>query len=97
MIVAALAALSLFHSSLPQGQFETRANFFVSGTPVPLSVVVGDFSGDGVIDLAVVNSLSSSGSVTFSPTQKGAKQGTITIIDSASTKPQVIEVLGTGT
>ena len=34
---------------------------------------------------------------TFSPTQKGAKQGTITIIDSASTKPQVIEVLGTGT
>ena len=36
-------------------------------------------------------------SVTFSPTQKGAKQGTITIIDSASTKPQVIEVLGTGT
>jgi hypothetical protein len=36
-------------------------------------------------------------SVTFSPTQKGTKQGTVTIIDSASTKPQVIEVLGTGT
>jgi len=36
-------------------------------------------------------------SATFSPTQKGAKRGTITIIDSASTKPQVIEVLGTGT
>jgi len=36
-------------------------------------------------------------SVTFSPTQKGAKQGTITIIDSASTKPQVIELLGSGT
>jgi len=36
-------------------------------------------------------------SVTFSPTQKGAKQGTITIIDSASTQPQVIELLGTGT
>jgi hypothetical protein len=36
-------------------------------------------------------------SATFSPTQKGAKQGTITIIDSASSKPQVIEVLGTGT
>jgi hypothetical protein len=36
-------------------------------------------------------------SVTFSPIQKGAKQGTITIIDSASAKPQVIEVLGTGT
>jgi hypothetical protein len=36
-------------------------------------------------------------SATFSPTRKGAVQGTITIIDSASTKPQVIEVLGTGT
>ncbi len=36
-------------------------------------------------------------SATFSPTQKGAEQGTITIIDSASTKPQVIELLGTGT
>jgi hypothetical protein len=36
-------------------------------------------------------------SATFSPTQKGARQGTISVIDSASTKPQVIELLGTGT
>jgi hypothetical protein len=36
-------------------------------------------------------------SATFSPTKQGAAQGTITIIDSASTKPQVIELLGTGT
>jgi hypothetical protein len=36
-------------------------------------------------------------SVTFSPTQKGAKQGTISIIDSASSKQQVIELMGTGT
>jgi hypothetical protein len=36
-------------------------------------------------------------SATFSPTKKGSQQGTITIIDSASTKPQVIELLGTGT
>jgi hypothetical protein len=36
-------------------------------------------------------------SATFSPTQKGARQGTISIIDSASTRPQVIELLGTGT
>ena len=36
-------------------------------------------------------------SVTFSPTKKGWAQGTITVIDSASTKPQVIELLGTGT
>ena len=36
-------------------------------------------------------------SATFSPTKKGAAQGTVTIIDSASTKPMVIELLGTGT
>jgi FG-GAP-like repeat/Abnormal spindle-like microcephaly-assoc'd, ASPM-SPD-2-Hydin len=36
-------------------------------------------------------------SATFSPTKQGARQGTITIIDNASTKPQVIELLGTGT
>lgn len=35
-------------------------------------------------------------SVTFSPTKQGAAQGTITITDSASTKPQVIELFGTG-
>jgi len=36
-------------------------------------------------------------SATFSPAKKGSVQGTISIIDSASTKPQVIELLGTGT
>jgi hypothetical protein len=36
-------------------------------------------------------------SATFSPTKQGAKQGTITIVDNASSKPQVIELLGTGT
>jgi hypothetical protein len=36
-------------------------------------------------------------SVTFSPASKGAKSGTVTINDSASSKPQVIELSGTGT
>jgi hypothetical protein len=36
-------------------------------------------------------------SVTFSPTSQGAKSGTVTIDDSASSKPQVIELSGTGT
>jgi hypothetical protein len=34
-------------------------------------------------------------SATFSPTTKGTTTGTISIIDSASTKPQVIELAGT--
>jgi hypothetical protein len=36
-------------------------------------------------------------SVTFSPKTKGAKSGTVTIHDSASSKPQVINLSGTGT
>lgn len=36
-------------------------------------------------------------SVTFSPKTVGKKNGTVTIIDSASTKPQVIAMQGTGT
>jgi len=34
---------------------------------------------------------------TFSPMKDGAVQGTIAIIDNASSKPQAIELLGTGT
>ena len=36
-------------------------------------------------------------SVTFSPTSQGPKSGTISIRDSASSKPQVIELSGAGT
>jgi hypothetical protein len=36
-------------------------------------------------------------SVTFSPKTQGAKSGTVTINDSASSRPQVIELSGTGT
>jgi len=36
-------------------------------------------------------------SVTFSPKTQGAKSGTVSIKDSASSKPQVIELSGTGT
>jgi hypothetical protein len=36
-------------------------------------------------------------SVTFSPTSEGTKSGTVTIDDSASSKPMVIELSGTGT
>jgi hypothetical protein len=45
----------------------------------------------------VVAGANCTASATFSPTKKAAAQGTISIIDSASSKPQVIELLGTGT
>jgi hypothetical protein len=36
-------------------------------------------------------------SVTFSPLTKGTKSGTVMIEDTASSKPQVIELSGVGT
>ena len=36
-------------------------------------------------------------SATFMPQNAGAKSGAVSIADSASSKPQVIELLGTGT
>jgi len=35
--------------------------------------------------------------VTFSPRTKGKLNGTVTLIDNASSKPQVIAMQGTGT
>lgn len=36
-------------------------------------------------------------STSFAPTSQGSQAGTVTIVDSASSKPQVIELLGAGT
>ncbi len=46
-------AMASGHTALAQ-LFETRASFFV-GSGNPSSLVVGDFNGDGILDLAEVN------------------------------------------
>jgi hypothetical protein len=51
--VALLAPLTVSLAS-SQAQFETRAAFAV-GEVIPYSLVVGDFNGDGIVDVAVVN------------------------------------------
>ena len=56
-----------------------------------------EFAVTSTCGLSVAAGANCTLSATFSPTKKGSQQGTITIIDSASSKPQVIEVLGTGT
>src|SRR5579862_7777919 len=38
-------------------QFETRSSFLIPGTTDPYSLLVGDFNGDGIPDLAVLNSV----------------------------------------
>lgn len=52
--VALLAPLTVSLASSAQAQFETRAAFAV-GEVIPYSLVVGDFNGDGIVDVAVVN------------------------------------------
>jgi hypothetical protein len=57
----------------------------------------GQFGMTSTCGASVTAGANCSISVTFSPKTKGAKSGTITINDSASSKPQVIELSGTGT
>jgi hypothetical protein len=58
--------------------------------------VAGQFAMTSTCSKAITPNKSCTISVTFSPKSQGAKSGTITINDSASSKPQVIELSGTG-
>jgi hypothetical protein len=57
----------------------------------------GQFSVTSTCSKAIVPNKSCTINVTFAPKSQGVQSGTITIIDSASSKPQVIELSGTGT
>lgn len=68
-------------------------------TPLTISAtkVAGQFAMSSTCGKAVDAGKSCTISVTFSPKSRGAKSGTVSINDSASSKPQVIELSGTGT
>jgi hypothetical protein len=57
----------------------------------------GDFSMASTCGSSVAAGAHCSISVTFSPQTTGPKIGNLTIVDSASTKPQIIELKGAGT
>jgi len=57
----------------------------------------GQFSMSSTCRATLAAGSSCTISVTFSPKSQGAQSGTITIDDSASSKPMVIELSGTGT
>jgi hypothetical protein len=58
---------------------------------------VGQFALTSTCGTSVAPGANCTISVAFSPKTKGAKSGTVTINDSASSKPMVIELSGTGT
>jgi predicted extracellular nuclease len=57
----------------------------------------GQFGVTSTCGTSVPAAASCTISATFSPKSQGAKSGTVTINDSASSKPQVIELSGIGT
>ncbi|MGA8761470.1 MAG: FG-GAP-like repeat-containing protein [Candidatus Sulfotelmatobacter sp.] len=57
----------------------------------------GQFAMTSTCHASVAPGAKCSISVTFSPKSNGTKSGTVTILDSASSKPMVIELSGTGT
>lgn len=59
--------------------------------------ISGQFETSNTCGDSVAAGLSCTISVTFSPVVPGLRQGLVTIIDSASSKPQVIEVSGLAT
>ncbi|HEY1657814.1 MAG TPA: choice-of-anchor D domain-containing protein [Candidatus Sulfotelmatobacter sp.] len=68
-------------------------------TPLTISSmkVSGQFGMSSTCGKGVAAGKGCSISVTFSPQSQGAKSGTVTINDSASSKPMVIELSGIGT
>jgi hypothetical protein len=64
---------------------------------IPAMKVAGQFAMSSTCGKGVAVGKSCTISVTFSPQSQGTKSGTVTINDSASSKPMVIELSGTGT
>jgi hypothetical protein len=58
--------------------------------------VTGEFAMTSLCHPSIAPGASCTISATFSPTSQGRKFGTVTIIDSGSSKPQFIELLGVG-
>lgn len=57
----------------------------------------GEFKASSTCGSSLAPGANCKFTATFSPTGQGMKTGTISIVDSASTKPQVVELTGTGT
>jgi len=77
-------------------QTVTLTNTGKTALTISLMKATGQFGMTSTCGASVAPGAGCTISVTFSPNSKGAKSGTVTINDSASSKPQVIELSGTG-
>jgi hypothetical protein len=78
-------------------QSVTLTNTGAKGLKISSAKASSQFSVTTTCGSRVAPEASCTISVTFSPKSKGLKPGTVTIDDSASSKPMVIELSGTGT
>jgi hypothetical protein len=78
-------------------QIVTLTNTGVTALKISSMKISAQFAASSTCRAGVAAGASCRISVTFSPTSQGAKTGTLTIDDSASSRPQVIELSGTGT
>ena len=78
-------------------QTVTLTNTGTTALTISSTTLKGPFDLNSTCGATVAPGARCAMSVTFSPTSQGTKSGTISIIDSASSKPQVIVLTGAGT
>jgi len=86
----------LFNTTSPP-QTVTLTNTGTTALTISSMKAAGQFGLSSTCGSSVAAGATCDLNVTFSPKSKGPKAGTISIVDSASTKPQVIELSGQGT
>jgi len=85
------------HGTTSAPQAVTLTNSGKTELKISSMKAAGQFGMTSTCGASVAPGANCTISVTFSPKTQGAKSGTVTINDSASSKPQVIELSGTGT
>jgi hypothetical protein len=85
------------HGTTSAPQTVTLTNTGKTALTISAMKATGQFGMTTTCSATVAPGANCAISVTFSPKTTGAKSGTVMIEDSASSKPQVIELSGTGT
>jgi hypothetical protein len=85
------------HGTTSAPQTVTLTNTGKTELTISAMKAAGQFAMTSTCGLSVAAGANCTISVTFSPKTQGAKSGTLSILDSASSRPQVIELSGTGT